>query len=141
MALSRLITLSISSLRSLDIDANKFYDRAHRFYDAAILTRRYTQHALRPYIDSEIYNIRHFINKGIEFINLPSIFKDKFVISSIPTYFENKESPIIIIPRLAPVLKTIFHQCVISYTCSQPYSDGSVLKQSHQSKTGYKYMI
>ena len=30
--------------------------------------------------------------------------------------------------RLAPVLKTIFHQCVISYTCSQSYSDGSVLK-------------
>ena len=30
--------------------------------------------------------------------------------------------------RLAPVLKTIFHQCVISYTCSQSYSDGSVLR-------------
>ena len=29
--------------------------------------------------------------------------------------------------RLAPVLKTIFHQCVISYTCSQSNSDGSVL--------------
>ena len=43
--------------------------------------------------------------------------------------------------RLAPVLKTSFHQCVISYTCSQSNSDDSVLKQSHQSKTGYKYMI
>ena len=93
MALSRLVTLSISSLRNLDIEANKFYDRAHRLYDAAILTRCYTQHALRPYIDSEINHIRHFIkiqfvNKGIEFINLPSIFKDKSVISSIPTFFE-----------------------------------------------------
>ena len=29
MALSRLLTLSISLLRSLDIEANKFYDRAH----------------------------------------------------------------------------------------------------------------
>ena len=29
--------------------------------------------------------------------------------------------------RLAPVLKTIFHQCVKSYTCSQSNSDGSVL--------------
>ena len=72
------------------------------FYDAAILTRCYTQHALRPYIDSEINHIRHFIkiqfvNKGIEFINLPSIFKDKSVISSIPTYFENKESPTFVI--------------------------------------------
>ena len=43
--------------------------------------------------------------------------------------------------RLAPVLKTIFHQCVTSYTCSQSYSDGSGLKRGHQSKTGYKYMI
>ena len=71
MALSRLVTLSISSLRNLDIEANKFYDRAHRLYDA-----------LRPYIDSEINHIRHFIkiqfvNKWIEFINLPSISKDK----------------------------------------------------------------
>ena len=30
--------------------------------------------------------------------------------------------------RLAPVLKTFFHQCVISYTCSQSYSDGPVLR-------------
>ena len=80
---------------------NRFiYDRAHRLYDAAILTRCYTQNALRPYIDSEINHIRHFIkiqfvNKGVVFINLPSIFKDKSVISSIPTYFENKEFPII----------------------------------------------
>ena len=28
--------------------------------------------------------------------------------------------------RLAPVRKTIFHQCVISYTCSQFNSGGSV---------------
>ena len=79
MALSRLVTLLISSLRYLDIEANNFYDRAHRLYDAAILTWCYTQHALRPVIDSEINHIRHFIknqfvNKGIEFINLPSIF-------------------------------------------------------------------
>ena len=76
----------MSSLRNLDIEANKFYDKAHRLYDAAILTRCYTQHALWPYIDSEINHIRHFIkiqfvNKGIEFINLPSIFKDESVIS------------------------------------------------------------
>ena len=84
MALSRLVALSISSLRNLDIEANKFYDIAHRLYDAALLTQCYTNHALRPYIDSEINHIMHFIkiqfvNKGIEFFNLPSIFKDKYV--------------------------------------------------------------
>ena len=37
--------------------------------------------------------------------------------------------------RLAPVLKTIFHQCVISYTCSKSNSDGRVrLKYCHINK-------
>ena len=51
MALSRLVTLSISSIRNLDIEPNKFYNRAHRLYDTALLTGCYTQHALRLYID------------------------------------------------------------------------------------------
>ena len=95
-----LITLSISSLRNLDIEANKFYDRAQRLYDAALFTRCYTQHALSSYIDSEINHIRQFLkiqilNNGIKFINLPSILKDKSVVSSITTYFENEESSFI----------------------------------------------
>ena len=105
MAFPHLVTHSISSLRKAN--------RAHRHYDSAILTRCYTQHALRPYIDSEINHIRHFIkiqfvNKGIEFINLPSIFKDKSVIFSIPTYFENKESPIICYKYNKPIRSTVF---------------------------------
>ena len=72
MALSRLAILSIFSLRYLDIEDNKFSDRAHRFYNAALHTRCYTQHALWPYIDSKINHIRQFIKiqfvkKGIEF--------------------------------------------------------------------------
>ena len=95
MALSPLVTISISSLRNLDIEANKFYDRAHRLYDAVHFTRCYTQHALQPYIDSKIDYIRHFIkmqfvNKGIEFINLPSIFNEQSVISSIHTYLKKR---------------------------------------------------
>ena len=82
MKLSCLVTLAISSLRNLDIEASTFFDIAHRLYYAAILTRCYTQHALRPYIDLVIDHIRHFIkvqfvNKGSEFINLSCIFKDK----------------------------------------------------------------
>ena len=85
--LSFLSSLPISVLRILDTEANKFYDRNHQLYDAALLTRCYTQHALRPFIDSEINHKRHFIkipfiNKGIEFIDLPSIFKDRSVTSS-----------------------------------------------------------
>ena len=36
-----------------------------------------------------------FINKGVEFIDLPSTFRDNTIISSTPSYFENTESRII----------------------------------------------
>ena len=70
--------------------------------------------ALPPYIDSEINHVRHFIkikfvNKRVEFITLPSIFKDKSVISSTPTYFENKESPIICYQYNKPICSTVFN--------------------------------
>ena len=65
--LSYLSSISISVLRSLDTEANKFYDRTNRSYDAALLTRCYTKRALRPVIDSKINHIRHFIK--IPFIN------------------------------------------------------------------------
>ena len=76
--LSFLSSLPISVLRILDTEANKFYYRNHQLYDAALLTRCYTQHAFRPFIDSEINHKRHFIkipfiNKGIEFIEPPII--------------------------------------------------------------------
>ena len=50
-----------------------------------------TQHVFRQFIDSETNHKRHFIkipfiNKGVEFIDLPSIFKDRSVTPSIPTY-------------------------------------------------------
>ena len=97
---SDLSSLPISVLRCLDTEANKFYDRTNRLYDAALLTRCHTQHALRPVIDSKINHIRHFIkipfiNKGMDFINLPSIFRDKSVQSTIPNSLNNYEVPII----------------------------------------------
>ena len=83
-------------------------------YEAALLTRCYTQHALRPYIDSEINHIRHlikipFINKGIEFIDLPSIFRDNNVMLAIPSYFENTEYPIICNKYKKPIRNTILN--------------------------------
>ena len=71
-----------------------------------------TLNMLFIHIYAEIDHIRHFIkihfvNKGIEFINLPSICKDKSVISSIPTYFENKESPIICYKYNKPIGSTV----------------------------------
>ena len=50
-----------------------------------------------------------FVNKGSEFINLRSIFKDKSVISSIATYFEYKESPIICYKYNKPIRSTVLN--------------------------------
>ena len=112
--LSYLSSLPISVLRSLDTEANKIYDRTNRLYDAALLTRCYTQHALRPVIGSKINHMRHFIkipfiNKGMDFINLPSIFRDKSVQSSIPIFFKNYEVPIICYKYNEPIRGAIFN--------------------------------
>ena len=78
--LSFLGSLPISILRNLELEANTFYNRANILYKAALLTRCYVQHFLSPYIDSEVNHKRHFIkipfiNKGMEFIDLHSIFR------------------------------------------------------------------
>ena len=44
---------------------------------------------------------------GIDFIILPSIFKDKSGFSSIPIYFENKESRIICYKYNKPIRSTV----------------------------------
>ena len=113
---SFLSSLPVSVLRVLDTEANKCYYRNHQLYDVALLTRCYTQHSLRLFIDSETNHKRHFIkttfiNKGIECIDLPStcIFKDRFVTSSIPTYFQKSEPPIICYKYNKPIRNTVFN--------------------------------
>ena len=110
--LSYLSSLPISVLRSLDTEANKFYDRTNRLYDAALLTRCYTQHALHPVVDSKINHIRHFIKiliKEWTLLILPSIFRDKSVQSSIPSYFKNYEVSIICYKYNKPIKGAIFN--------------------------------
>ena len=80
--LSFLSSFPIPVLSILDIEAYRFYDRNHHMYEAALLTRCYTQHALRPFIDSELNHQRHFIkipfiDKGMDFIDLPSTWPSK----------------------------------------------------------------
>ena len=112
--LSFLSSLPIPVLRILYIEANRCYDKYHQMYEAALLKRCYTQHALRPLIDSEINHKRYFIklpfiNKGIAFIDLSSIFQDKSVTSSIPDYFQISEPPIICYKYNKPIRNMIFN--------------------------------
>ena len=45
----------------------------------------------------------------MEFIDLHSIFKDNLMISSIPNYFNNSETPIICYKYNKPIRSTIFN--------------------------------
>jgi hypothetical protein len=98
--LSRLTTLSISSLRKLDEEADGIYVRTNPLYEVASIIQSYTQHILRPHIDSLSQHTRHFLkvsylNKGIDFIDLASVFKDRRVADKVPKYFKNLEPPMI----------------------------------------------
>ena len=50
-----------------------------------------------------------FIYKGMDFIDLPSIFRDKSVQSSLPNYFKNCEVPIICYKYNKPIRGAIFN--------------------------------
>ena len=98
--LSRLANLSIKSLRTLDEEAGNIFLRSNPLYYTASIIQLYTSHKLKPHIDKEEDHKRHFfklqfINKGMDFINLASIFNDKQCIKLIPKYFNNTETPII----------------------------------------------
>ena len=45
----------------------------------------------------------------MEFIDLHSIFKDNLVLSSIPSYFNNSDTPIICYKYNKPIRSTIFN--------------------------------
>ena len=112
--LSRLTRLSVSSLRDIDDAADKIYMRNDPLYKAAILIQMYTQHVLRPHIDAESDHKRHFIkvpfvNKGIDFIDLQSIFRNKTIQDTIPQYFKNRESPIICYKYNKPIRGILFN--------------------------------
>ena len=67
-------------------DNSDFY---HVLYDFTLGLYGLVQHALPPHVDSKInhssFSQNSINNKGIEFINLPSIIKDKSGFTSITT--------------------------------------------------------
>ena len=112
--LSILTSLSLTSLKEIDEQADKIILRTDPLYNTAGLIQSYTQHVLRPHIDKVSEHQRfflkiHFINKGIDFIDIQSIFRDKTVIDCIPKYFKNIEPPIICYKYNKPIRNIIFN--------------------------------
>ena len=112
--LSMLTSLSLTSLKEIDEEADKIIFRTDPLYRTAGLIQSYTQHVLRPHIDKVSEHQRFFlkipfINKGIDFIDIQSIFRDKTVSDCIPKYFKNIEPPIICYKYNKPIRNIIFN--------------------------------
>ena len=58
-------------------------------------------------------SLKWYVNKGIEFIDLHSIFKDNLVFSSIPNYFNNSETPIICYKYNKPIMSSRLYLTLI----------------------------
>ena len=59
-------------------------------------------------------HVRHFlkikyVNRGIDFLDLPSIFRDKHIVNKIPLYFNNAENPMICYKYKKPIRGLIFN--------------------------------
>lgn len=112
--LSFVSSLPITTLRDIDEQADKIVLRTDPLIKTATLVQTYTKHVLRPRIDKESSYKRHFlkikfINKGIDFIDLQSIFRDKNVTGAVPNYFKNSEPPIICYKYNNPIRNIIFN--------------------------------
>lgn len=112
--LSCLTHLNISSLKSLDKEADDIYIRTNPLYTTASIVQSYSSHKLKPHIDKAEDHKRFFfklpfLNKGMDFINLSNIFNDKNVKKCIPGYFNNLETPIISYRYNQPVRSYIFN--------------------------------
>lgn len=112
--LSVLTSLSLTSLKHLDEEADKIFVRHHPLYNTASMVQSYTQHILRPHIDDVADHVRHFLkitflNKGIDFIDLQSIFNDSKIKNCIPKYFKNTENPIICYKYKKSIRNIIFN--------------------------------
>ena len=112
--LSVLASTSVSILNKIDVEAEKIILRSDPLYLTACIVQNYTKHKLRPHIDEAIHHKRYFLkinflNKGVDLIDLPSIFKNKEVIATIPDYFKNRESPIICYKYKKPIRNLLFN--------------------------------
>ena len=112
--LSLLASSSIKTLRAIDAEADKIVLRTDVLYLTATIVQGYTKHKLVPHIDSEVNHKRYFLkinflNKGVDLIDLPSIFKNKEVINAIPDYFKNTETPIICYKYKKPIRNILFN--------------------------------
>jgi len=120
--------MTLSQLRLLEQEADKIILRTNKFYLCAIIIQNYAKHYLHPRIrrpdEVKRYFLKiYFLNKGIDYININSILKDKNVVKYIPQYstiLSKKETPAICYSYKKPLRNFIcnYSKVVSSYASS-----------------------
>ena len=96
---NKLCTIPVLKLNSILDQCNSISHASPR-YEVAQIISAFCYHKLYPTIDKPEDHKRHFLNlpfisKGIDLIDLSSIFRDSKITKTIPSYFDNIEPPIL----------------------------------------------
>ena len=78
------------------------------------ITEQFIINRLSPRIDKDEEHRKyflklHYVNKGLDYINLSDILRDKNVTKCIPSYFNNTETPILSYTYKSPVRKILLN--------------------------------
>ena len=114
-----LFSISLPKLRelqSLALESTNYDYESAEYRVTAIILDTAQYRLFRPVrsdilsTDTKTHFIKlDFINKGIDAVNLPSILRSKSVIETVPTYFKEKEPPIISYTYTKTIANKIFN--------------------------------
>ena len=109
----KLCSIPISKLNSIRLECSTI-SHASPLYEGALIISSFCYYKLFPKIENPEDHIRHFIkltyiNRGLDFINISSIFMDPNIQDLIPPYFSNTEPPIVSYKYKKPTRNIIFN--------------------------------
>ena len=109
----KLCSIPISKLNRIRLDCDTI-SHTSPLYEGALIISSFCYNKLFPQIDRQEDHIRHFIkltyiNRGLDFINISSIFQDPNIKDLIPPYFSNTEPPIVSYKYKKPTRNIIFN--------------------------------
>ena len=106
----------LCKLQSLALESTNYDYESAEYRVTAIILDTAQYRLFRPVhsdilsTDTKTHFIRlDFINKGIDAVNLPSILRSKSVIETVPTYFKEKQPPIISYTYTKTIANKIFN--------------------------------
>lgn len=115
---TRLCSIPITNLYKISLECDTMSFNSP-LYECSKIIDAFCYHRLYPRIDQLEDHVKHFlkikyINKGIDLIDISSIFRDHEVQNLIPVYFDNREMPVISYSYKRPSRSLIFNYPLVT---------------------------